>query len=168
VRFRTGQAEHAERAEIARNSPDEVYSPDMFEPSPARLAKRILVVDDDLVFRAKLEKLLSGHGYVVLSAEDGQEAIRILDQLGPQIDLVMADLALPRLNGFELIGNLSRNAHSLKIIAITGVYKQPFLDVTTTLGAHAALRKPDMDKPVPPEWLAIVDSMLAEGAASNC
>jgi DNA-binding response OmpR family regulator len=129
--------------------------------------KVILIVDDDPDFTARLNEFLTANGYRVLEAANGQEALLVANRMAGVVSLVITDLALPGLNGFELIGNLTRKSTALKVIAITGVYKQPFLDVTTTMGASAALRKPDADKPIPAEWLDTVRRTLAMASAGS-
>jgi DNA-binding response OmpR family regulator len=129
--------------------------------------KVILIVDDDPDFTARLNEFLTANGYRVLEAANGQEALLVANRMAGVVSLVITDLALPGLNGFELIGNLTRKSTALKVIAITGVYKQPFLDVTTTMGASAALRKPDADKPIPAEWLDTVRRTLGMVSAGS-
>jgi len=63
---------------------------------------RVLVVDDDKSIRRTLEKLLQSDGHQVLTAADGREAIAAL----PGADLVLLDLGMPEVDGFDLISRI--------------------------------------------------------------
>lgn len=68
------------------------------------MAKQILLVDDerDLVFYTKL--FLEEKGYEVLEAYDGQQALEVLEEVTP--DLVILDVAMPRLTGWDVLSRL--------------------------------------------------------------
>ncbi len=125
--------------------------------------RTILVIDDDPVFLSQTEKLFGGEGYQVLQASDGVRAARLLDEIHDKIDLAIVDLALPGINGFELIGALSRRPNPLKILATSAVFRETQLESTTAVGAHAAIRKPPHGKALPREqWLVIVKQLIGE------
>jgi CheY-like chemotaxis protein len=123
--------------------------------------RQILIVDDDALFSARLRTALEKQGYDVEEASDGGAALALLEKKREGIHLVIADLAIPEINGFELIGHLTRRANAIKVIAMTAVYKQPYLDLTLQLGAHAVLRKPEQGAPIPQDWLHTIDLTLA-------
>jgi DNA-binding response OmpR family regulator len=64
----------------------------------------ILLVEDHDLSRRTLARQLSLRGYRVMAAADGKDAVDLLDQLS--FDLVITDLGLPKLSGFELIGRI--------------------------------------------------------------
>jgi len=66
--------------------------------------KRILVVDDSLTTRRYCEKLLHNHGYHVVVAKTAEEALAIANEV--HIDLLLTDLQLPQMDGFQLIDSL--------------------------------------------------------------
>jgi CheY-like chemotaxis protein len=122
---------------------------------------RILAVDDDSHFLSALDRVLSTAGYDVIKATTGHEAVAVLEQRRTEISLAMIDLSLPGLSGFELIGNLTRRPKPIRLIAMTGVFKPPYLDVAREMGAHAALRKPLSGAPIPEvEWLETIRHVL--------
>ena len=128
----------------------------------------ILVVDDDPKFIAAAERMLSDAGYQVLHAVDGREAVATLESRHDDINLAIVDLSLPGVNGFELIGAISRRPRAMKIIATTGLYADTFLEMTEALGAHAVIRKPAEGRPIPQgEWLATVRQLLEDQPASR-
>ena len=71
------------------------------------MGARILVVDDDAAIREALRDALSDEGYDVVMAADGREA---LAQMSPRPALILVDLMMPELDGWELIDELQRTA----------------------------------------------------------
>jgi two-component system response regulator MprA len=71
----------------------------------------VLVVDDDPGIRESVTEVLSAEGYRVLEAPDGEEALVRLDGLEGRC-VVLLDLAMPRMNGLELLRELSRSGRS--------------------------------------------------------
>jgi CheY-like chemotaxis protein len=71
----------------------------------------VLVVDDDRTLRALMTRTLSAKGYRVVEASDGIEA---LDRLAadPEIELVVTDIVMPRMNGVELAQQLAASARA--------------------------------------------------------
>ena len=102
------------------SSPDlsaETQSPNQ---APAVLARRVLVVDDNLDAAEGLAMLLSLRGHEVATAYDGQSAIDQARELQP--DVVLLDIGLPRLDGFEVARRL-REEHTSRpmlLVALTG------------------------------------------------
>jgi CheY-like chemotaxis protein len=122
----------------------------------------VLVVDDDPKFLNAVDHMLATAGYRVLRAADGHQAVDILEKKHNEIDLIIVDMALPGINGFEIIGAISRRPNRIKIIATTSVYKDAF-EMAGALGAHAAIRKPPEGKPLPErDWLATVRRLIGE------
>jgi len=71
----------------------------------------VLVVDDDPGIRESVTEVLSSEGYRVFEASDGEEALHRLDGLEERC-VVLLDLAMPRMNGVELLTELSRRGRS--------------------------------------------------------
>ncbi len=80
------------------------------EPTPTPPARTVLVVDDDPGIRETVSEVLAGEGYRVLEAADGDEALVQLEALQGAC-VVLLDLAMPRMNGLEVLGELSRRGH---------------------------------------------------------
>jgi DNA-binding response OmpR family regulator len=72
-----------------------------------RAIRRVLVVDDDDLVRAFEEKLLTREGFDVVTAADGAAALELID--GRQLDLVLLDIAMPGVDGFEVARALRRD-----------------------------------------------------------
>lgn len=102
---------------------------------------RILIVDDDMVFRAIAEQILPAHGYEVRCTEDGFDALNSLKSALP--DLIIADLNMPRMSGFELLSVVRRRFPQIPVIAVSGEFTGPELppgviaDVFLEKGRHS-------------------------------
>ena len=90
-------------------------------------SQRILVVEDDPDTRASLYQLLTQAGFSVLTADNGQQALDLLDR-GIRPNLIMVDLMLPRVTGFDLITHL-RTDPELRIIPTVVITALPKDDV---------------------------------------
>ena len=80
----------------------------------------ILVVDDDLGTRLSISDYLELSGYKVMTAKDGQEALNILEKY--HLDLIVTDIVMPRMNGYELVRQLRQKPswRLLPVILLTG------------------------------------------------
>ena len=72
------------------------------KPRSSPAPKTVLVVEDEPALRRLISVSLEKCGYTVLAAEDGSEAIRILENNPGEIDLVVSDIMMPKLNGLDL------------------------------------------------------------------
>jgi CheY-like chemotaxis protein/DNA-directed RNA polymerase subunit RPC12/RpoP len=84
---------------------------------------RILVVDDDEQIRQVSERVLSHCGYDVRTASHGFEALVLMRKALP--DLIVSDLNMPNMSGFELLSIVRRRFPQVPVIAITGEYTAP-------------------------------------------
>ena len=100
--------------------------------------ERILLVDDDKTVRESLLEVLVCEGYLVVQAGNGEEAIRIMES--QHIDVVLLDLNMPRLNGWDTFENLIERWPLVPILIITARPNQLFL--AASAGAAALLEKP--------------------------
>jgi len=116
--------------------------------------KRILLVDDDPGVRSSLGAVLSGEGYLVLPARDGQEALALA--AASEVDLVVLDLSMPVKSGWDTFERLSAERPLVPVIIVTARPNQLF----TALGAGvgALLEKP-LEIPI---LLHTIGRLLAE------
>ncbi len=91
---------------------------DLFVDKP-----KILVVDDDDVVREVLELMLKDLGYDVISSKNPYEAISIFDINKDNIDLVISDMIMPKMNGKELFYKLKEFKKNLKFVLLSGYTK---------------------------------------------
>lgn len=103
---------------------------------------RILIVDDDRAVVEVLVQALHQVGYQVESASDGYEAGLKMATFKP--DLLVLDLIMPRMNGFELCARIKGNPQTqgVKIIAITGYVQEESIERAFAAGADVYLEKP--------------------------
>ena len=78
---------------------------------------RILVVDDDRNTRLFMSALLSDAGYTVLLAEDGVRALEVMDK--EHVDLIILDIMMPNMDGYELTGALRASNENLPILMVS-------------------------------------------------
>ena len=103
----------------------------------------ILVVDDEEGVRSIVSTILVRAGHEVTTANDGVEALRIVDRQA--VDVVITDLIMPEKEGVETISELRRRFPEIKIIAMSGGGLGGALDylrLARALGAAQTLSKP--------------------------
>lgn len=123
----------------------EVAPPAAAAPAAPAAGTPLLVVDDSAVVRAKLSKLLAGAGYSVTLARHGAEALELVNQHWYAV--MITDLEMPEMDGFELIGHVSNDlrTESLPIIAITG-HEALQAKVQDAKGLFGIFKKPWNDR----------------------
>jgi DNA-binding NtrC family response regulator len=101
---------------------------------------RILVVDDEDTLRTVLSQELNGEGYEVDTAADGQIAIDTLKN--KQFELILLDIKMPNVNGFEVLKYIKQNHPKLKVIMLTGFADLKNAIESKKLGAEDFVSKP--------------------------
>ena len=106
--------------------------------------KRILLVEDDRFLRKAAEVRLRRAGYTVITAADGEEAIATASVTRP--DLVLLDLIMPRMQGFEVLRVLRTqpNMHGVPIVVLTTLSQDVDRERAMTHGANGYLIKANM------------------------
>jgi len=104
------------------------------------LAARILIVDDEESIRSSLSKLLDYQGYEAIQAEDGFEALALLEQ--KPADLVLLDIKMPRMDGLEVLQKIRQNDADLPVVMISAHGTIETAVEATKLGAFDFLEKP--------------------------
>lgn len=110
--------------------------------------KRVIVVEDAQAIRELMARVLRGAGCRVIEVRSGAEAMLILEDVGENIDLLVTDVVMPRMSGFELANRVSHRFPELPILLISG-YAPAALSARE--GAHLGL--PVLSKPFTPEQL---------------
>jgi CheY-like chemotaxis protein len=116
---------------------------------------RILIVEDDASLREFGKLLLSAQGYEVLCAEDGFEGLAALKQSLP--DIIISDLRMPNMNGFEFLSVVRRRFPSIPVIAISGEFSG--LSVPESVLADAFFSKGQYQ---PPQLFEKIVELLQE------
>ena len=123
-------------------------------PGGIRPRKRILLVDDDPTVRDSLKDVLVAEGYLIIPAEDGQQALDLANRSA--VDLVLLDLNMPVKNGWDTFERLTAEHPFIPIIIATARPNQLFTALNAGVGA--LLEKP-MDIPT---LLRTMENLLAE------
>jgi two-component system chemotaxis sensor kinase CheA len=122
-------------------------------PMAEEFAQRIptvLVVDDSITTRTLEKNILESAGYRVRLATDGIEALQVLDQLADDggCDLLLSDVDMPRLNGFELTSAVRANQrfHHLPVVLMTSLDTPEDRERGVTVGADSYVVKRSFDQ----------------------
>jgi DNA-binding NtrC family response regulator len=99
--------------------------------------QRILVVDDDTQVLKYLARSLEQAGYLVEGTTSSKQALQLIDR--QKFDLLVADLNMPELDGFDL---LKKTHVSLRVLIISGWMDGMLLSAAKAMGAAAVMKKP--------------------------
>ncbi|HEX3580955.1 MAG TPA: response regulator [Thermoanaerobaculia bacterium] len=103
--------------------------------------KRVLVIDDDLPLRGMLAAALRQHGFQVLLAGDGAEGQRALTIHNP--DVILLDLAMPDVNGWDFLQRLQETGHLGRVpIIVVSAHLHVDPQAILQMGVKAILPKP--------------------------
>ncbi len=83
-------------------------------------AETLLLVEDESAVRSSARRLLERHGYTVLEARHGADALRIVEETDREVDLVVTDLVMPEMGGRELVERLRTRRPALKVLFMSG------------------------------------------------
>jgi CheY-like chemotaxis protein len=112
--------------------------------------ERILVIDDNLPMRKALTETLKYLNYQTLEAENGKEALEIIEKLSldgtgkgsPGLALIMSDLSMPVMDGRELFDELKKRNIRLPFVMLSGYLTDNALDDLKEMGLSGWLKKP--------------------------
>jgi DNA-binding response OmpR family regulator len=123
-------------------------------------ARRVLLAEDDRFLRRAAEARLRRHGLEVLTAVDGEEALRIAR--AERLDLVLLDVVMPKLEGFEVLKLLKEDeaTASIPVIVLSNLGQERDVTQAKALGAVAFLVKAHLSLQ---DLVDRVDAVLATG-----
>jgi chemosensory pili system protein ChpA (sensor histidine kinase/response regulator) len=126
--------------------------------APGALGSTIMVVDDSLTVRRVSQRLLEREGYRVLLAKDGQDALEQMQEGRP--DLMLVDIEMPRMDGFDLTRNVrgDERTKDIPIIMITSRSADKHRNYAMQLGVNAYFGKPFQE----PVLLGAIEGLLAD------
>ena len=146
-------------SEIGKGTTFKVYLPRVVDvaeeyrrtedKTPTQGTETILLVEDEEMLRKLARQTLKGYGYHILEASNGDEAITVCNQYQGEIDLLLTDVIMPRLNGRELSKCLLESRPKLRVLFMSGytddaIVHQGVLDEAANF----------IQKPFPPDSLA--------------
>jgi len=102
--------------------------------------RRVLVVDDDPAVRKSFDRVLTGKGYAVITAENGEEALRKLNE--EKYDLVYSDIRMPGMSGLEVAEKVRARRPWTPVVIITGYGTDIAEERAKAAGVSKFLHKP--------------------------
>jgi DNA-binding response OmpR family regulator len=123
-------------------------------------ARRVLLAEDDRFLRRAAEARLRRHGLEVLTAVDGEEALRVAR--AERLDLILLDVVMPKLEGFEVLKLLKEDeaTASIPVIVLSNLGQERDVAQAKALGAVAFLVKAHLSLQ---DLVDRVDAVLATG-----
>ncbi len=132
--------------------------------APTHGRGRVLVAEDDAAVRALVARALVGLGYEVIETEDGREALAAFERCHGRIDLLLTDVRMPQLGGYDLARDLRQRKPNLPVLYVSG-YTDDSSRFRADAGEPASLF---LQKPFTAEQLARrLQELLEAGAASG-
>ena len=119
--------------------------------------KMVMVVDDSLTMRKVLGRLLEREGFDVAIAKDGMDALKLLQDMTP--DIILTDIEMPRMDGFSLARNIRDDVRTKNtpLIMISSRTAEKHRNVAAEIGVNAFFGKPVADD----ELVAKINELLA-------
>lgn len=115
--------------------------------------RRILVVDDDVAIRVLLQAVLRRLGFEVVLAEDGEVGLEMVSK--EKFDLVLLDLMMPKVSGYEFIDTINREDEKPHIIVFTAAGQRGVARIPPDSVCDAILKPFDLEK-----FLEMIDRCL--------
>ena len=124
------------------------------------MTKKILIADDEPNIVAALEYLLKQRGYDVHTARDGNEALRVVEHVVP--DLVLLDVMMPQTSGYEVCQIIRKRAEwrDIRIIMLSAKGRDSEVVKGLALGADLYITKPFSTR----ELMARIEELLGSGS----
>ncbi|HDM32063.1 MAG TPA: response regulator [bacterium] len=111
------------------------------------MEEKILLIEDEDIMIDLLEKKLSQEGYKVVVAKDGEEGLRKMKEMEPKPDLILLDIIMPKMGGFEVMEEMQKDPQlrEIPVIIISNSGQPVELDKAKKLGAKDWLIKTEFD-----------------------
>jgi two-component system, cell cycle sensor histidine kinase and response regulator CckA len=133
----------------------------------ARGSETVLLVEDSEALRKLTQSLLSSHGFQVLVAQNGEEALQMADRYSENIDLVVTDVVMPGINGRVLAERLLTKRRMMKVLFISG-YTDSFIAVHGVLKpGMALLNKPFTENELIEKVREVLDRSKSESSENG-
>ena len=104
--------------------------------------ERIFLVEDESTLRTLLKTMLLSLGYQVSTAASGPEALSLIEEQGLKFDLIITDVMMPGMSGFQLVNNLHKKQADLKVLYISG-----YVENTIPPGSYGTYNSLFLQKP---------------------
>jgi len=123
------------------------------------MPKKILIAEDEAEILKMFSDMFEAQDFQVFRAADGEQALAAIKDYQP--DLLLLDLQMPKMDGFDVLTNLQENGRppGMKIVVLTNLDKQEWIEKAKTLGADDYWLKIDVHLT---ELLAKVKKLFSE------
>jgi CheY-like chemotaxis protein len=127
------------------------------------MGHKLLLADDSITIQKVVELVLAGEGFDIKAANNGDEALSVLPSFQP--DLVLADIAMPVMNGYQLCEKIKKNptTKNIPVIMLSGAFEPIDEDLARNVGADDYIVKPFESQ----ELINKVNSVLAKKSVAE-
>jgi CheY-like chemotaxis protein len=130
-----------------RNDDEMITSPDRLE-TLEKGNETILVVEDEEMLLSFLESLLKSHGYTVLTADNGKRAVEMYAQRQQEIEVVLSDIGLPKMDGSNAFLKMKQINPDVKVILASGYCEPQVKADLIRSGVKSVISKPYLPKEI--------------------
>lgn len=120
------------------------------------MAKHILIIDDQKSMRSIITQMLKDKGYQVTAAGDGEEGLKRFNQDPGSFNLILADINMPKINGFEFLKIVKLQHSKIPVVFLTGINEDVAKIVGKEYKVDGIIKKPFQVE----ETLAIIEKLL--------
>jgi CheY-like chemotaxis protein len=111
------------------------------EPATKGRGETILLVEDEPGVRALTRRMLVRNGYTVLEADNGGEALRMIER-GVAFDLLLSDLITPEMSGIELVARIRSTQPDVRVLFMSGYTEESLAELGIDGRGESVVRKP--------------------------
>jgi CheY-like chemotaxis protein len=127
----------------------------------------ILIVEDEQVMLRLVEKVLLQHGYQVLVASDGEEAIEVYRRHKLEIDVVLLDVDLPKLTGWDVLLKMKEENPDVRVVIATGFLEPKMKTAMSRVTVKHFVDKPYMLDEVVETLQSLIDAPVASSGSNT-
>jgi two-component system cell cycle sensor histidine kinase/response regulator CckA len=127
----------------------------------------ILIVEDEQVMLRLVEKVLLQHGYQVLVASDGEEAIEVYRRHKLEIDVVLLDVDLPKLTGWDVLLKMKEENPDVRVVIATGFLEPKMKTEMFRVTVKHFVDKPYMLDEVVETLQTLIDAPVASSGSNT-
>ncbi len=127
----------------------------------------ILIVEDEQVMLRVVEKVLLQHGYQVLVASDGEEAIEVYRRHKLEIDVVLLDVDLPKLTGWDVLLKMKEENPDVRVVIATGFLEPKMKTEMSRVTVKQFVDKPYMLDEVVETLQSLIDAPVASSGSNT-
>jgi two-component system, cell cycle sensor histidine kinase and response regulator CckA len=127
----------------------------------------ILIVEDEQLMLRLVEKVLLQHGYQVLVASDGEEAIEVYRRHKLEIDVVLLDVGLPKLTGWDVLLKMKEENPDVRVVIATGFLEPKMKTEMFRVTVKHFLDKPYMLDEVVETLQSLIDAPVASSGSNT-